>query len=544
MFNKFFTALAVAWCLSGTTAAAVEVNLLCVGNSISEGAGLADPKRDAPPVKLAALIGNEPGIEGVHLINGGRSGSTTTDWLPSARNLYPWFTAMADTLVANHPDAVTVFSISLGTNDSACDRCKGAPASRETFRSNLRTIIDSLLTRYPGSLAVVHAPIWYSPNTYNGARYLVEGQRRLLPYRHEIKRLTEEYSAAMPGRVWLGDTLGYNYFKEKHLTDMQPENGHAGVFYLHPNKKGGTALASLWHKPVMAALRPATAAGKGGTFGALLCYTEHGPKLPVKEITVGGDIDPYFVLDMHGPVFESALSAYRVYFNDMQTVDIYSKRRPGLELATTRFHPTDSMLAAGFGDDCLMVRSTCGAGTLRGWDGTKMLPIGPVASRTARLVSSDNAMTVAEIEVKGWRYRDAELDAVFRYTIMAGHREARVDVLFNRPLEAGETFAVGIEKMPGDRQFISRETGVAASWGADHPQPDASRYPKERVALGLKVLPEYIKGVPSDPENLIFEVGAPGKTAIHYIITYSSEKETYGYSSWEEWLEYLKTISL
>lgn len=262
MFKKLFTALAVAGCLSGTPAAAVEVNLLCVGNSISEGAGLADPKRDAPPVKLAALLGNEPGIDGVNLINGGRSGSTTTDWLPSARDLYPWFTAMADTLVANHPDAVTVFSISLGTNDSACDRCKGAPASRETFRSNLRTIIDSLITRYPGSLAVLHAPIWYSPNTYNGARYLVEGQRRLLPYRHEIERLTEEYSATRPGRVWLGDTLGYNYFKEKHLTDMQPENGHAGIFYLHPNEKGGTALASLWHKPVMAALRPRLRPGK------------------------------------------------------------------------------------------------------------------------------------------------------------------------------------------------------------------------------------------------------------------------------------------
>ncbi len=151
-------------------------------------------------------------------------------------------------------------------------------------------------------------------------------------------------------------------------------------------------------------------------------------------------------------------------------------------------------------------------------------------------------MTVAEIEVKGWRYRGAELDAVFRYTIMAGHREARVDVLFNRPLEAGETFAVGIEKMPGDRQFICRKTGVAASWGADHPQPDASRFPKERVALGLKVPTEYIRSIPSDPENLIFEVGAPGKTAIHYAITYSSEKETYGCSSWEKWLEYIQTL--
>ena len=51
-----------------------------------------------------------------------------------------------------------------------------------------------------------------------------------------------------------GDTKGFDYFKENHLTDFQAEKGNAGVFYLHPNEKGAVRLGELWSEAIRQAL--------------------------------------------------------------------------------------------------------------------------------------------------------------------------------------------------------------------------------------------------------------------------------------------------
>jgi len=35
----------------------------------------------------------------------------------------------------------------------------------------------------------------------------------------------------------MGDTKAFDYFRDNYLTDLIPESGNAGTFYLHPNKK-------------------------------------------------------------------------------------------------------------------------------------------------------------------------------------------------------------------------------------------------------------------------------------------------------------------
>lgn len=253
-FKQLFP-LAVAAALMGpATAAASDINLLFIGNSITYGAGLNEPESSAPPAICSEILRKRPDVGRVNVINAGCSGSTSTDWAPASADLYPRFIARADSLTDATADALTVISIALGTNDSACDRCTGAPASCRTFRDNLRTLTDSLLTRYPGAVAVIHTPLWYSDNTYNGARYMLEGQQRLLPYRAEIEALVGEYVGREPGRVWLGDTIGYGHFERSHRLEMQAEQGHAGTFYLHPNERGAASLGAFWAEAISKAL--------------------------------------------------------------------------------------------------------------------------------------------------------------------------------------------------------------------------------------------------------------------------------------------------
>ena len=79
---------------------------------------------------------------------------------------------------------------------------------------------------------------------------MAEGLARLQTYFPELRSLVEKYSKTNPGQVFLGDLKGFNYFKKNHLTDLIPESGQAGTFYLHPNKKGADVLGKLWGEAI------------------------------------------------------------------------------------------------------------------------------------------------------------------------------------------------------------------------------------------------------------------------------------------------------
>ena len=185
--------------------------------------------------------------------NRGQSGCTTVDYLPDTNTLFPWAVRAADKF-KDETWADLVFSIMLGTNDSAIEGTNGCPVTPERYYENMKTIINRLLALYPNCRIVVHRPLWYSPNTYNGAKYLEEGLRRLQDYYPQIQRLVDYYASHFPGQVFLGDTKGCDYFMENHLTDFQAEKGNAGVFYLHPNEKGAVRLGELWSEAIRQAL--------------------------------------------------------------------------------------------------------------------------------------------------------------------------------------------------------------------------------------------------------------------------------------------------
>lgn len=227
-----------------------NLNVVFIGNSITQGALINDPAHDAPPVKAAMFLTKQPSVASVKYSNQGVSGCTTTDYLPATETLFPKARAAADKF-ADESWATLIFSIMLGTNDSAINGTNGAAASPEKYAENMKAIINQLLTLYPECKIVLHRPVWYSPNTYNGAMYLKEGLNRLTSYYPVLQSLVEDYSKRFPGQVFMGDTEGFDYFKTNYQTDLFPEDGNAGTFYLHPNEKGAAALGELWGKAIL-----------------------------------------------------------------------------------------------------------------------------------------------------------------------------------------------------------------------------------------------------------------------------------------------------
>ena len=231
-----------------------KLNIVFIGDSITHGARLKDPATQAPPYFATAyLLKHSSGK--VQFSNQGVSGFTTVDFLPATATVFNKVLAAADVFAADK-DATLVFSIMLGTNDSAITGPHGSPVSPTGYRNNLQIITDSLLKRYPKCKVVVNQPIWYSPNTHNHSTYMQEGLDRLQSYFPEVDTLVRSYKhSTNKNRVFMGDKDAFAYFKANYLTDLQAEAGQSGTFYLHPNEKGAVVLGEYWGKAIYKALQ-------------------------------------------------------------------------------------------------------------------------------------------------------------------------------------------------------------------------------------------------------------------------------------------------
>ncbi len=283
---------------------------------------------------------------------------------------------------------------------------------------------------------------------------------------------------------------------------------------------------------------------------------------PITEWTADPAVDTYHQLHHHGVAVESEHMAYRIYFDKKQTIDVYCKRKPQLELATSYWYPNDSLLAAGYGDDILRVSGTVGVGSVKYWNGQKMVHIEPVAERSQRTVQQTRTSATIEVAVKGWEipksqitnYKSQIVDLAVQYTLRAGHRDMRCDVSLS---EAVEGLCTGVQfipakssapRTPSDTSIIILPNGVLlASWGTDWPVNDSAKYAKETVGLAVFIPKAYAGALVHDKQNnlcllntLPFREG-PGVGCHFYLICCGATKENHPVATnATEWIIYLR----
>jgi len=221
------------------------LNIVFIGDSITQGVGVSDPNTQAAPVIAVHELQKKVGDNyAVYFSNQGHAGHTTADFLPNGEDFKNVESAARD-LHVKHAGQL-IFSIMLGTNDSANSGPNGSPVSADNYSQNLQKIIDKLLVEYPDGKFFLNHPIWYSPNTHNSSNY--EGGSaagRLKSYFPAMDGLVEHYSLSNPRQVYTGDTQAYNYFAN-HRDELNGENGQNGIFYLHPNIQGAQSLGKFW----------------------------------------------------------------------------------------------------------------------------------------------------------------------------------------------------------------------------------------------------------------------------------------------------------
>jgi hypothetical protein len=275
-----------------------------------------------------------------------------------------------------------------------------------------------------------------------------------------------------------------------------------------------------------------------GVFAEMLVSDKNGKHVPITSLTIPGTSNIYNQLHHHGPAFESELTAYRIYFDQKQTVDIYGKFNKGFEIKESQFYPTDEQLARGFGDDVLLVGGSCGLGALKGWDGAKATHIEPVQTLTETILAYGPVRTIVDVVSKGWQYQNSVLKMRVRYIMYSGHRDCEVQVSFDRPLKK-ETFCTGVININGSVSY-SDKNGLVACWGTHWPVNDTIKYAKETVGLATCLPREIIVSEINDRVNYLYQISAEGQSGFKYHITFTSMKETFGYKTPEVWFDFTR----
>ncbi len=242
---------------------------------------------------------------------------------------------------------------------------------------------------------------------------------------------------------------------------------------------------------------------------------------PVRQQTFYPSDKSFRLMHHHGVAFESALMAYRVYFDSRQTVDVYAKRKPQLELQQSLWYPCDSLLAVGYGDDVLKVGNTIGVGSVRPCQNGKLCKIEPFRSRTQRIIASGPVRTIVETEVNGWQpvpSLDDTLSMRVRYTLFARHRDVFCEVFLSAPVLS---LVTGVQRV-GKGEYKCFDHCVA-SWGTDWPVNDTVKFARETVGLAVCVPGEYDVGSLPDTQNVLVQLRP--STYLNFFLTVVSLKE-------------------
>ena len=243
-------------------------------------------------------------------------------------------------------------------------------------------------------------------------------------------------------------------------------------------------------------------------------------KNPDKTLTAADTVasdrnDMYHKLHHHGPAFESAFAAYRIYFDDKQTVDAYGKKQLRLELAETNWYPTEEQLGQEYGYDNLRVFGSVGVGTLKGWDGEKgkTTHITDYRRREARILAKGPVRTVVEMRVEGWRYCGREIDMTSRYILYAGHSDFEVENRIEGDFH-GLVFATGIVRMIENK--VVKDQEVITAYGRDYPENDTLKWERESVALAVAVPRGQIVSQIDDKSSYLFQLTPDAAGRIDY----------------------------
>jgi unsaturated chondroitin disaccharide hydrolase len=175
--------------------------------------------------------------------------------------------------------------------------------------------------------------------------------------------------------------------------------------------------------------------------------------------------DAKFAAHYEGPGWESEETAWRIYFDKRNAIDLYGKRRPGLYLDLFASPEYVYHQESPFGRDIYGIGKAIGVAGIGALAEGKVTAVAEVTDRKWRVMAAGPVRAMLEFEYKGWKIGTHTVDLVSRITQWAGEHgfEHRITVTNGE----GVTFVTGIPNKPGTENLDASiaPAGVLATWG-------------------------------------------------------------------------------
>ncbi len=219
-----------------------------------------------------------------------------------------------------------------------------------------------------------------------------------------------------------------------------------------------------------------------------------------------------FTMKFDGLAWESEATAWRIYFDQRNAIDIWGKRRPGLYLEMFGAPEYVYNLESPFGRDIYRIGDAIGIGAVAALVEGKAVRVSDV-ERQWRIVSVGPVRTIVELSYKRWKVAGREVNFTSRMTQWAGERGFEHQV--NAQGADGLTLVTGIVRQPGLHEKTFAPTSaepafIRAWWGKQVVEEGPTATSTHMLAdqnLGLAIIArgKESRSAADDPLNLLVQ---------------------------------------
>lgn len=262
----------------------------------------------------------------------------------------------------------------------------------------------------------------------------------------------------------------------------------------------------------------------------------------IQAISFPGNVDNrqmYNSIHGHGAVLEGLYNAIRVYMDNRQSVDLYAKNTPRLELEETGFYTTREQLEQGFGRDVLWAGTSVALGSFRGYQNNTPVTIDTVSTRSQRVVATGPVRSIIEVSDRGWIYNGKPIEMRQRYTIYDRHRDIDVEITISGA-PGTNVYCTGVQKLAIDNEGFINADGLAGSWGSNIPDKGMKDI-SDTIGLGIYVPSPYLQSVKEDEVNYLTLLRADRSGRIRYSFISGAERDSASPHTSAAWFDHLKT---
>ena len=240
-----------------------------------------------------------------------------------------------------------------------------------------------------------------------------------------------------------------------------------------------------------------------------------------------------FTMKFDGLGWESEATAWRIYFDKRNAIDVWGKRRPGLYLEMFGSPEYVYHWDSPFGRDIYRIGDAIGIGAVAALVDGKAVRIDDVAERRWRIISAGPVRVTVELTYKGWKVAGHEVNLTSRITQWAGERGFEHRVTADGA--DGLTLVTGIVRQPGLQEKVLPAGGVPEPrfndpkvfftrmwWGhqVEEEGPPATAthmLPDQNLGLAILAQGSASKSIPDDLLNFLVQPQFTNGQAAWYV---------------------------